>query len=73
MRLGEIQKLDNGQAEIIKDDVGDELIYIKKGKNGDERFIPIVFDEVAEAAHKIHNSNSFIITFSTKVFGKLKN
>ena len=59
MRLGEIQKLDNGQAEIIKDEVGDELIYIKKGKNGDERFIPIVLEEVAEAVHKIHNSNSF--------------
>mgnify|MGYP003149258895 CR=1 FL=1 len=59
MRLGEIQKLDNGQAEIIKDKDGDELIYIKKGKNGDERYIPIMLDEVAEAAHRIYNSNSF--------------
>ena len=38
---GEIQKLDIGDAKIIKDDEGDELIYISKGKNGDERSIPI--------------------------------
>ena len=58
MRLGEIQKLDIGDAKIIKDDEGDELIYISKGKNGDERFIPIDGD-VAEAAHRIYNANTF--------------
>lgn len=58
MRLGEIEKLDNGQAEIITDDDGDELIYLDKTKNGDERYIPIMGD-VAEAARRVHNSNSF--------------
>ena len=35
-----------------------ELIYLDKTKNGDERYIPI-FDNVAEAARRIHKSNSF--------------
>ena len=58
MRLGEIQKLDTGQADIVTDDDGDELIYLDKTKNGDERYIPIMGD-VAEAAHRVHKANSF--------------
>ena len=37
MRLGEIQKLDTGQADIVTDDDGDKLIYLDETKNGDER------------------------------------
>ena len=71
MRLGEIQKLDIGQADIVTGDDGDELIYLDKTKNGDERYIPIMGD-VDEAAHRVHKANFSVIIFSTKVFGKLR-